>query len=169
MPPYILPLLCLSKRLHSIYILRLFNDCWTQFFLMSTCWLFTRRQWTAGTVTYALALGVKMNALLYFPGLMVVITLVNGLEGAIRTALRIPQIQVLLAIPFRMYAKSYVTKAFDFGRSFLWQWTVNWRFVREDIFLSREFAWSLLVGHFATLSLFVITRWLRCLSLRWQC
>ena len=102
-----------------------------------------------------------MNALLYSPGLVVVITLVSGLEGAIRAVIRILEIQILLAIPFRMYARSYITKAFDLGRVFLWKWTVNWRFVGHDVFLSREFAWSLLVGHFTALLLFLITRWLR--------
>jgi len=102
-----------------------------------------------------------MNALLYFPGLMFVITLVGGLEGAIRAVVRIVEIQLLLAMPFRMYARNYITKAFDLGRAFLWKWTVNWRFVGEDVFLSREFVWSLLVGHFTALLLFLMTRWLR--------
>ena len=69
--------------------------------------------------------------------------------------------QALLAFPFTQYAKNYVLKAFDLGRAFLWKWTVNWRFVDEKIFLSREFAWSLLLGHAFTLSLFILTRWIK--------
>jgi hypothetical protein len=58
-----------------------------------------------------------------------------------------------------------MVKAFDFGRAFLWKWTVNWRFIDEEIFLSREFAWSLLAGHALTLALFILTRWLKYISI----
>jgi len=65
-------------------------------------------------------------------------------------------------VPFTLsHAPSYVSKAFDFGRTFLWEWTTNWRFVGEKTFLSRKFAWALLVGHFLTLLFFIITRWLQ--------
>ena len=52
-------------------------------------------------------------------------------------------------------------RAFDFRRQFLHQWTVNWRFVQEDLFLSSKFAIGLLVAHVTILLLFVTTRWLR--------
>lgn len=93
-PPYILPLLCLSKRLHSIYILRMFNDCWAQFFMLGACWFFVKRQWTLGGLAYSFALGVKMNALLYLPGILVVIVMAQGLERAFRTIILILEVQV---------------------------------------------------------------------------
>jgi Gpi18-like mannosyltransferase len=61
---------------------------------MCACWLFTKRQWTVGAAAYALALGVKMNALLYLPGLMIVVTQAAGLERAIRMVILIVEIQV---------------------------------------------------------------------------
>jgi alpha-1,3-mannosyltransferase len=139
---------------------------------MLTCWSIAKRQWIATAAAYALALGVKMNALLYLPGIVISIILAAGLEQTIGFVGTVAQIQVslfcevvekqaLLAFQFTQHAKNYVLKAFDFGRAFLWKWTVNWRFVDEKIFLSREFAWCLLLGHALTLSLFIVTRWIK--------
>lgn len=70
-------------------------------------------------------------------------------------------LQVSLTFQFSRHAWSYVTKAFDFGRAFLWEWTVNWRFVDEEVFLSKGFAVSLLLCHILTLSIFITTRYIR--------
>jgi uncharacterized membrane protein len=50
---------------------------------MLSCWAITKRRWTLTAAVYALALGVKMNALLYLPGIMYIIVLAAGLEQAI--------------------------------------------------------------------------------------
>ena len=56
--------------------------------------------------------------------------------------------------------RSYLSRAFDFSRAFLFKWTVNWRFVGEEVFLSKGFSLALLSAHVLLLTLFVTTRWL---------
>lgn len=48
--------------------------------------------------------------------------------------------------------KAYFSSAFDLSRHFLHEWTVNWRFIDEKTFLSRERAVGLLIGHVSDLS-----------------
>jgi len=55
--------------------------------------------------------------------------------------------------------RSYVSRAFQFDRKFLYKWTVNWRFVPEGLFLSTPFSAGLLATHLGLLYLFVQTRW----------
>jgi alpha-1,3-mannosyltransferase len=43
----------------------------------------------------------------------------------------------------------------------MYKWTVNWRFVPEDVFLSRPFALSLLTVHVGLLYWFIHTRWMK--------
>lgn len=67
----------------------------------------------------------------------------------------------LLAYPFLQFVESYVSKAFDFKRAFLWEWTVNWRFLGEEMFSSKQFARTLLIGHALTLLFFTFTRFIK--------
>jgi alpha-1,3-mannosyltransferase len=69
---------------------------------------------------------------------------------------------VLLAIPFlKENPVGYMSRAFELTRQFLFKWTVNWRFVGEEVFLSRRFSLTLLALHVSLLGLFAATRWLR--------
>jgi alpha-1,3-mannosyltransferase len=55
----------------------------------------------------------------------------------------------------------YLSRAFEFNRQFLFKWTVNWRFVGEERFLSPEFSLALLAAQVSVLTLFMVTRWLQ--------
>lgn len=67
-----------------------------------------------------------------------------------------------MALPFLPAgAKGYISRAFQFTRQFLFKWTVNWRFVSEATFLSREFATALAICNLSGLLLFLSTRWTR--------
>ena len=58
----------------------------------------------------------------------------------------------------------YIVRSFDLGRQFFFKWTVNWRFLPEEMFLNRGFQLSLLAAHLLVLVIFFITRWHRCVG-----
>jgi alpha-1,3-mannosyltransferase len=151
----------LSKRLHSIYLLRCFNDGIAVMFLWFAIYCFQRRQFTIGTVLYSLGLGVKMALLLVLPALAVVITMDRGIYQAFIHMVLVVQQQALLGTPFILaYPVEYFTRAFEISRVFMYKWTVNWRFVSEETFLSKPFALALLALHAGTLIFFAVTRWI---------
>lgn len=55
--------------------------------------------------------------------------------------------------------RAYAFRSFQLNRQFLYQWTVNWRFVPLTVFLSKQFSYSLLAIHASLLLLFGSTRW----------
>ncbi|KAL1859469.1 dolichyl-P-Man:Man(5)GlcNAc(2)-PP-dolichol alpha-1,3-mannosyltransferase [Diaporthe australafricana] len=159
-PPYVFPLLILSKRMHSIFMLRCFNDCFAVFFLWLSILLFQQRQWLAGGLVYSFGLGVKMTLLLVLPVVGILIFFVKGVIGTIVLGGMMASLQAQLAAPFLTHPGAYFGRAFEFSRQFLFKWTVNWRFVGEEAFLSRSFSTSLLVLHVSVLLTFIFTRWL---------
>jgi len=159
-PNWIILLFPLSKRLHSIFVLRLFNDCWAVV-VMQTAVLSYQNGWDdIGTFLFSMALSIKMCILLYLPGLLAILFKRGGLLSTLRHSATIVLAQVLFASPFlRENASSYLQRSFDFGRIFLYKWTVNWRFVKEETFLSPLWATGLLVGQAAALIAFGLWRW----------
>lgn len=155
-------MLVLSKRLHSIFMLRCFNDCFAVCFLWMSIWAYQKRLYTVGSLLYSWALGIKMSVLLALPAIGIVIFLTRGAQTGLKQLWMMLQLQILIAYPFLpVDAKGYLSRAFEFSRQFLFEWTVNWRFIGEDTFLSKEFSYSLLAGHATVLAIFVLTRWLK--------
>jgi alpha-1,3-mannosyltransferase len=112
-------------------------------------------------MAYSWGLGIKMSLLLPLPAIGIILFLARGIGGSFKQAWLMAQLQIVIAFPFMANLVGYLSRAFEFSRQFLFKWTVNWRFVGEDVFLSREFSVSLLVGHISALVLFATTRWLR--------
>jgi hypothetical protein len=101
-----------------------------------------------------------MSIILYLPGLLVILFKSKGILACLRHIATIALTQVLFALPFILqHWRSYFQYAFDLSRVFLYKWTVNWRFIREDLFLSPQWAKGLLIGHMSMLVAFGLFRW----------
>ncbi|KAL5115086.1 dolichyl-P-Man:Man(5)GlcNAc(2)-PP-dolichol alpha-1,3-mannosyltransferase [Pleosporales sp. CAS-2024a] len=160
-PPYVFPLLVLSKRLHSIFLLRCFNDCFAVLGLFAAIFCYQRDHWHIGSFIFATGLNVKMSLLLPLPAMGVLMIQKLGSREALTQAMIIFQVTVLFGYPFRKQSFSYFARAFELSRAFLYKWTVNWRFVPEDTFLSKPFALTLLSVHVGLLGCFAVTRWIK--------
>lgn len=155
-PPYALLLICCtSYRIHSIFVLRLFNDPIAVILLFASLNAFMDEKWLFGSVLYSLAVSVKMNILLFAPALFIAYLVNLGLMRTILHLTVCAVLQVLLALPFLLKNPlAYLIGAFDFARVFQFQWTVNWRFLPEEFFLDKYFHLTLLIMHILTLILF---------------
>lgn len=159
-PPWALVTLALSKRVHSIFVLRLFNDCFAALFAHVAVLLFQSRRWTLGAVALSLGVSVKMNVLLMLPPLLVLLVGGARVSEAITALAAALATQIALAYPFlAAYPREYLSRAFEFSRAFLHVWTVNWKFVPEDVFLSSAFARGLLFAHLVALFALAHRRW----------
>ena len=65
----------LSRRLHSIYMLRLFNDGFAVFGMFLAIYAYQRRWWKCGTLVYSVSVAIKMSVLLVLPAVAVVVYL----------------------------------------------------------------------------------------------
>ncbi|KAM7311315.1 lethal(2)neighbour of Tid protein isoform X1 [Ixodes scapularis] len=165
-PPYVLVLMCCtSYRIHSIYVLRLFNDPVAMALLYAALVFFVRCRWLVGCVLYSLAVSVKMNILLFAPALFVALLSTQGLFKTFLLITTCGLIQVGLGLPFLLsHPVSYLKGAFDLGRIFLFEWTVNWRFLPEEVFVDRRFHLALLALHLVAIACF-LPKWIKYLKL----
>ncbi|NWI80288.1 ALG3 mannosyltransferase, partial [Dryoscopus gambensis] len=160
-PPYVFFFMCCaSYRIHSIFVLRLFNDPVAMALLFLAINLFLDERWSWGCLFFSLAVSVKMNILLFAPGLLFLLLQRFGLLGCIPKLCICALLQVVLGLPFLLVNPvGYLTRSFDLGRQFQFKWTVNWRFLPEEVFQNRAFHAALLLAHLAGLGLFALHRW----------
>lgn len=156
-PPYVLILMCCtSYRIHSIFVLRLFNDPIAMILLFSSLNAFLDDHWYLGSILYSLAVSVKMNILLFAPALLSAYLCILGISKTVIHLSICAVVQALLGLPFLIENPiSYIKGAFNLGRIFEFKWTVNWRFLSEEIFVNPYFHVSLLLLHLFILAICV--------------
>lgn len=148
-PPYVLAFTILtSYRIHSIHVLRMFNDPVAVLFLYVSLNFFLDSKWYLGSIFYSLAVSIKMNILLYAPALFFFYLINLGLKETIKQLFVCGIIQLLLGLPFIIVAPvAYLKGSFDLGRVFNHTWTVNYRFLDVKFFENRIFHLTLLSIH----------------------
>lgn len=155
-PPYALILCTLtSYRIHSIYVLRLFNDPIAVLLFYISLNLFLANSWILGSVFFSLAVSIKMNILLYAPCLLVAYLTNLSVQQTLFNLAICAFVQLFLGLPF-LYGNfwSYLMGSFDLGRVFEHKWTVNYRFLDRSIFESQYFHFTLLLLHLILLIIF---------------
>ncbi|KAG4916624.1 hypothetical protein JHK87_054181 [Glycine soja] len=159
-PWWALCLLSLSKRVHSIFVLRLFNDCVAMTLLHAALLLFVHRRWNLGLILFSGAVSVKMNVLLYAPPLLLLMLKAMDISGGLLALSGAALVQILLGLPFLVsYPVAYISRAFNLGRVFIHFWSVNFKFIPEPVFVSKGFAILLLAAHLILLASFAHYSW----------
>lgn len=86
-----------------------------------------------------------MNMLLHAPGVLLVLLLGAGLQETILCLSICAALQLILGLPFLLtFPLEYIKNSFDLGRVFMFQWTVNFKFLAEDVFVSKTLSILLL-------------------------
>jgi len=160
-PAYMIAVMCLtSRRIHSIYILRLFNDPVAMLLLYAALNMYCDGWWTIGSLLYSLSVGVKMNILMFAPAIFLAFIATGGVKRAATQVSICALVQLVIGFPFlTTYPIEYIKGSFDIGRVFLFEWTVNWRFLPEEIFVHKGFHITLLMTHLMVLALFAQKWW----------
>ncbi|OMJ75488.1 hypothetical protein SteCoe_25337 [Stentor coeruleus] len=152
-------ILCLSFKMHSTYLLRLFNDPVAILF-MNLCILFALdNKWKSAVILYSISLSIKMNILLYLPGLLLIINWGNNYIFTLCSLIFIIAFQLIIAIPFLLVnPRGYFTMAFDFSRVFDQKESAYWQFLPNEVFVSKIFHNTLLVFHVTLLLIFLFRK-----------
>lgn len=157
-PPYVLIISAFtSHRIHSIYVLRLFNDPVAILFLYAAINFYINGNWTIGSIFLSLGVSVKMNVLLFAPAILLLYIVNLGYWNTFKQLSICAAVQLILGAPFLLtHPLEYLRGSFDFGRIFEHKWTVNYRFLPQEIFEHKYFHVSLLLIHISMLLVFAV-------------
>ena len=80
--------------MHSLFVLRLFNDCFAVGTLFLAIYAYQKRIWTVGSFAYSLGVAIKMSLVLAAPGVGVILLQALPFRRALNAAFLMAQVQV---------------------------------------------------------------------------
>ncbi|KAJ6972974.1 hypothetical protein NC653_033340 [Populus alba x Populus x berolinensis] len=151
LPWWAIILLSLSKRVHSIFVLRLFNDCFAMTLLHAALAMLLYQKWHLGLVLFSGAVSIKMNVLLYAPPLLLLMLKAMNIYGVISAlaCAALVQLGKLMLVVVVVIDETTM------------RMSVNFKFIPEPVFVSKQFAISLLIAHLGLLAAFAHYKWCR--------
>jgi alpha-1,3-mannosyltransferase len=134
-----------GRRMRHVFVLGLFNDAVCVCVLVLAMCCLVRRQWLIGCLLYSFSVSIKMNILLYAPGLAVLLLHYTGPRRTAGYIAACGILQIAIAWPFlASHPYEYLAGAFNLGRQFDQHWSANFHFLPRNIFASKAFAAGLL-------------------------
>jgi len=139
--------------------LGLFNDTIEMMFIYLAIYLLLQGKWLSSLLSFSVAVSTKMSALLFAPSAVLIFISNIGFKKTMIYSIPALMYQILIALPFLNHPWSYFSRSFEFSRQFFWSLSHNWKFLPEEVFLSRWFQITLLFCHIFFLALFYKKFW----------
>ena len=169
-PLWTLGLALFSKRVHSIFLLRLFNDALAAGIGYASLLLLLQDRQILACAALSFAVSVKIGPLLYWAPFGLRLVLQGGWSRAVPKVVFMLGIQILLAIPFLVKdAGSYARRAFGGPGDLQQVWSVNWKFVPAEVFYHKWFPAVLATMYGVSLLAFLYKKWCPQGCLSWKC
>ena len=112
------------------------------------------------TILFAIAINIKMSALLMIPGYLLTVAFDAGLIKALISLVSMLALQIIFGLEFIMVnSQAYFQMSYNFERVFLKVEQVNFQFMTQEFMHSDLFNRILLVGHLAFLVIFLTFKW----------
>lgn len=160
LPFWTLTLALFSKRIHSIFLLRLFNDAISSTFAYLSILLLLNEWEIIGALIFSLAISVKIGPILYWAAFGLRLVLSGGWSNAIPKLFLIAAVQAIVGAPFISEdAGAYFSRSFGGPGNLQRVWSVNWKFLPDSLFYSSAFPFILLIVYLVLMLLFLYKKW----------
>jgi len=127
---YIFLLLLLEAKYKFVGVTRQFNDCFMVVFCLLAIFAWQHQHLLLSTVLFAVAVNIKMSALLILPGYFLTVAFSAGILKTLLSLIAIIVLQVIFGLEFILTnPTAYFNMSYNFDRVFLKVEQVNFQFM----------------------------------------